>query len=120
MGTLPFTMARSGYGRRNRDAVRAFVFKKGGGDRKICRQQMWREKESSGTRRMVLLVQGQKGICCRQGGGRWAAAPPVAVAAPRSAGACGRLARFAARFPACGPGLQGEMIFSGIFLQGLC
>jgi len=54
MGTLPFAMARSGYGRRNRDAVRAFVFKKGGGDRKIAGNRC-------GERRRV---QGQGGWCC--------------------------------------------------------
>lgn len=43
--------------RRNGDAMQALAFKQGGGDRKICRQQMWKEKESSGTRRMVWWVQ---------------------------------------------------------------
>lgn len=57
---------------RNRDAIQALAFKKGGGDRKICRQQMWKEKESSGTRKMVQLVQVQKEGGWRQGGGHWA------------------------------------------------
>lgn len=84
--------ARSGHGRRNRDAVKALVFKKGGGDRKICMQQMWREKESSGSRRMVLLVclfRGKKGSVAdgmAGAGQRLAAAPPEAVAAPSIAG----------------------------------
>lgn len=58
--------------RRNGDAIQILAFKKGGGDRKICRQQMWKEKESSGTRRMMWLVQVQKEDGWRQRGGNWA------------------------------------------------
>lgn len=59
-------------GWRNGDAIQILAFKKGGGDRKICRQQMWKEKESSGTRKMVQLVQVQKEGGWRQRGGIWA------------------------------------------------
>lgn len=80
---------------------RSWNLKKGSDDRKICGQQMWKKKDSSGTRRMVQLFQVQKESGWRQCGGNWATIKSVfskgcGIFLCFIVSACGRLADFGA------------------------
>lgn len=83
---------------------------------------MWKEKESSGTRTMVRLVQVEKEGGWRQSGRHWATFESVLLKWLWLfsffffiVNARGRLAQFRAMFPARGSWLQGKILFLSTF-----